>query len=440
LLPSRLALRIYLVGLAQIAVVAAGFVAFVELNRPGRRGPPEAEERRTVENVTVLLERGEPLQQELERARDAINADITVSDPDGRLLATTSPDMPGCGPQPRRPRRPHVGPPPGICRIAALRFPDGDYGRIEFRPKRPPPPPSPFELPVIAFVLVVVGVSSWLLARSLVRPLQKLSDAARALGEGRLEARAAVERRDELGDVAKAFDEMAERVTELLHAEKELVANVSHELRTPLARIRVALDLAREGDAEVVRASIADIADDLEELEGLVSDVLAAARLDLDAPRGIPPLRREHLDVAQLLEHAASRFRTAHPDRPLQVELSDDLPTIDGDPVLLRRVVDNLLDNAHKYTEDPALPIELRAHGALVIEVIDKGIGIAAPDLKSVFRPFFRADRSRTRETGGLGLGLALAKRIVEAHGGTIALESVANQGTTARIELPIAR
>src|SRR5262249_45142450 len=142
--------------------------------------------------------------------------------------------------------------------------------------------------------------------------------------------------------------------TDLLRAEKELLANVSHELRTPLARIRVALDLASEGDAEVAKESLAEIAGDLSELERLISDILTAARLDLadgsDAP-GLPPLRRQRIDVRGLIDAAAIRFHSAHPERTLDVDVAGEIPPVDGDPVLLRRVIDNLLENAHKYTK-----------------------------------------------------------------------------------------
>jgi signal transduction histidine kinase len=323
------------------------------------------------------------------------------------------------------------------------RLPDGTIGHAVFA-LREPPGPSRDAPAIIAIVLVAVGVVSLLLARSLTRPLDRLSRAARAFGAGQRDARANLARADEIGDVAAAFDEMAERVTTLLRAEKELLANVSHELRTPLARIRVALDLAEEGDAETARAALGDIAEDLGELERLISDVLTAARLDLgDGPasNGIPPLRREPVALAGMLEHAAARFRAAHPDRPLAVAIAPDLPIIDGDPVLLRRVVDNLLENAHKYSRRAEDGVDLaaaREGGEARIEVRDRGIGIAADDLPHVFRPFFRADRSRTRATGGLGLGLALARRIVEAHQGTIALESALGEGTRAVVKLPI--
>lgn len=323
----------------------------------------------------------------------------------------------------------------------ALSFPTGEVGHIEFR-RTHPTPLSPLSPWVIGFVLLVVAASSLLLARSLVRPLRKLATTARVLGDGDFTARAEIDRRDELGDVARAFDDMADHVADLLNAEKELVANVSHELRTPLARIRVALDIASEGDATVVQESLHDITDDLAELERLVTDVVTAARLDLatNTPRGIPPLRKEQVLLDGLLSQAASRFRTAYPDRPLEVRCADDVPSVEGDPVLLRRVVDNLLDNAHKYTEEPTSAVELsatREGSEALIEVRDRGAGIAAQDLSGVFRPFFRVDRSRTRATGGLGLGLALVKRIVDAHQGSISLQSEPGEGTVAVVRLP---
>jgi signal transduction histidine kinase len=304
------------------------------------------------------------------------------------------------------------------------------------------PPSTPTAIAVITFVLIVVGVSSWLLARTLTRPLSELSRAARELGGGKLEARAGLVQRDELGDVSRAFDDMANRIADLLRAERELLANVSHELRSPLARIRMALAVASEGNPEVARESFVDITEDLDELERLVADILTTTRLDLGnaLAAGIPPLRCEPVSPADLIEHAASRFRAAHPERALRVDVAGELPALEGDPVLLRRVVDNLLENAHAYSDRAAEPVDLvarREAAGLAIDVVDRGIGITAENLQRVFRPFFRADVSRTRATGGIGLGLALAKRIVDAHGGRLELASVPNEGTLARIWLP---
>ncbi len=440
---SRLALRIYLVGLAQFAVVAAGFFAILAANRPTFINQHELQSHFIAGSITPLLGDPPALGRELLRAKEELHLAITVIDPDGAIIATTAPpDAPRCpsGGPPRSNGGPRLG---GGCRREALLFPGGRFGQLELRGPRPPPPPPPVGIPVIGLVLVVVGVSSWLLARTLTRPLRRLSSTARAFGGGELDARAALDRDDELGEVSRAFDEMAERVTALLRAEKELLANVSHELRTPLSRIRVAMDIAVEGDADVARESIADIASDLDELERLIADILTTARLDLGdgtLGSGVPPLRRAPVDLPDLLARAEARFRAAHPERALRVEVTGALPTLSGDAVLLRRVIDNLLENAHKYSERADASIELVARGGaeVTIEVRDQGIGIAADDLPRVFRPFFRADKSRTRKTGGLGLGLALAKRIVDAHGGKIEIESKPGEGTRARVVLPL--
>jgi signal transduction histidine kinase len=221
------------------------------------------------------------------------------------------------------------------------------------------------------------------------------------------------------------------------------LANVSHELRTPLSRIRVALDLASESEAGSARESLAEIGTDLDELEQLVSDILAAAKLDLGQNRasGGPPLKRQRLSSAELIQKSADRFRARHPGRELQIQAGEGLPALEGDAALLQRVVDNLLDNARKYS-DADQPVTLRAEasgGGLVVEVRDRGIGIDPEDLPKLFTPFFRTDRSRSRASGGVGLGLAMARRIVEAHGGTVTAESRASEGTTLRFTLPAA-
>ncbi|MDC0745047.1 sensor histidine kinase [Polyangium mundeleinium] len=443
-LRARLALRIYLVGLAQFAVVAAGFITLLEINRP-KGFPHEHEVRFLHEMIAREIDNPRELQRVLDVTQNELHSTVTVVDPDGAVFATNAPGAPRCAPL-RLKKFLEDRPPPPPCHARPVRFPDGREGRIEqFAPHRPPGPPITGPR-LITMVLVVVGISSWLLARTLTRPLRRLSTAARAFGGGDLKARAALPNRDELGDVSRAFDEMAERVTELLRAERELLANVSHELRTPLSRIRMALALVAEaeGDVAVAQEMLGEIGGDLDELERLISDVLTAARLDFEdvaSHAGIPPLRRERVDVHDLLTHAASRFRAAHPQRTLRVDVPADLPSVDADPVLLRRVFDNLLENAHKYTEEPAEAVELVARGGedITVEVVDKGVGISAEDLSRVFRPFFRVDRSRTRATGGLGLGLPLAKRIIDAHGGKIELVSTPNEGTRARVRLPIA-
>lgn len=432
--PSPLAWRIYVIGLVQFALVAA----LMEANRrAGQR--PEPWERDThfvAAGLTRFWSDPDAVGKETQRAADAFVWKVDVRDPDGALVTHAEPAQVRFDP-----RAPHGS--------APIPLPDGRVARFDYvigpRPHGPPPHGLPFGLgfPTL-LVLVVVGLTSVVASRSLATPLADLAAVARRFGSGKLDARARMKRSDEIGDVARAFDEMADRIASLLLAERELLANVSHELRTPLARIRVALDLANEAEPKVAVESLGEIAQDLAELERIVDDVLASARLALGTGDAMAdsslPLRAQDVDLKELLEKSVAKFTTKHPARRLRAKLDDELPIVAGDPVLLRRVVDNLLDNAHKYTEDAGEAIVLEAHrdrDEVVIEVHDKGIGIAKEDLSRLFEPFFRADRSRTRATGGLGLGLALSRRVVDAHKGKITFESELGRGTVVRVRLP---
>lgn len=301
----------------------------------------------------------------------------------------------------------------------------------------PPPRGIPTGLFVTtgALLLVVTVIASLLFARSLVKPLRRLEAAAEAFGRGEHDARARLGQSDEIGAVGRAFDRMADRVTRMVSAQRDLMANMSHELRTPMARIRVALELAADGDAATARELLSEIDRDLSELERLVDEVLTSARLDVS----LSGLHIDEIPAADIVERAARRFRTHYPDHPLAVTVGPDLPMLRAEPALLRRAIDNLLDNARKYSEAGA-PIELRADaslGGVTVAVEDRGIGIAPADLDNLFTPFFRADRSRQRGTGGVGLGLSLAKKIVESHGGRIDVTSVEGRGSTFRVWLP---
>lgn len=328
---------------------------------------------------------------------------------------------------------------PGPCRETLLVGSAGaPLGYVVFRPRELP---SPARFLPVAVTLVGLAFAAALLGASLARPLQRLAAAARALGGGDLAARTGIRRRDELGDVARAFDDMADRLVATLRGQTELLANVAHELRTPLARIRVALDLAAEGDAEEARAALGEIAEDLGELERLVSDILASARLELAAGAtgpAAPPLRLAEVDLADVARSAAERLRQRAPGRDVEVDARGPLP-VEGDAALLRRVLDNLLDNARKYSP-PEAPIRVSARDdgdAVRVSVTDAGAGISPEDLARLFTPFFRADRSRNRATGGVGLGLSLSRRIAEAHRGDLAVESAPGRGSTFTLSLP---
>lgn len=417
------------------------------------------------------------LAHELQELRAKERLMVSLYDESGKLLvsnvvpALRAPHLPSEWFSPANEAAPPPelrGPPPhGALEGPLFSTPPRHFGRAEGGPgPRPPDTFGRFELngqeciliarfehqrpgrlPLILTMisgLIVLGAGAFSTARWIARPLTRLSHMATSLGRGDLGVRSDLKRNDELGDVARAFDEMAERIQRLLQTEKELLANVAHELRTPLSRIRVALEIAGEGDAEAARASLAEIAVDLAELETLIDDVLTAARFEL--AEGVQQssgfaLHLQQLAPRAVAERAAELFRGRHPRRPFSCHFSDVPGAIEADPVLLRRVLDNLLENAHKYSPETdtevALSVSARS-GLACFEVRDRGMGISEEDLPRIFSAFFRGERSRSRGTGGVGLGLTLAKRIIEAHGGSIEVESVVGRGSTFRACLPL--
>lgn len=297
-------------------------------------------------------------------------------------------------------------------------------------------------VPALLLLLVALLAVAVTFARHLTRPLQHVAYVARKFGEGDLGARVGNGTKDEIGEVGRAFDAMADRVAGLMSAQQELMANVSHELRTPLSRVQVAVDLIADGKSDQVTELVPDIAQDLGELDRLIDDVMTVAKLDLSRSArtaSVLPLHREVSSINSLIDEAISRFRSLHPKRELAVAVAADLPELSADPVLLRRVIDNLLENAHKFSgHDTEIRISASFRNALVtIAIADSGIGIDEADAENVFTPFFRVDKSRSRSTGGVGLGLALARRVVEAHEGTIEITSKPGQGTTVTLTLP---
>ena len=431
--------RVYLHGVLLLVVVG---LAVAIVGWALHRGPLSQQPARVAEyaagRIAELVPTPGRLEQELRRVRDTFGVDATVYGAAGRPIATNV-EPPLASPFGDA-APPHAGPVrlPNRGLGWAVPLPSvGGYLVLSHGPRERDPLRG---LLFIGVVLVALAFASFPLARSIAAPVERITAAARALGEGDLTARAHVRARGQLGALGRAFDDMAARLEALVRGERELLANVSHELRTPLARIRVALELAAEGDAERARRYLGEIGQDLAELDGLVADVLAAARLDAGGAAGLR-LEAAPLDLAALARDAADRFRASHEGRSLELDVGERPVAVRGDAGLLRRLVANLLDNAAKYSEPPSsVMLALRAEAAgVTLEVRDRGIGIPPEDLPRLFTPFFRTDRSRARGTGGTGLGLALAKRIAEAHGGAISAVSTPDDGTVFRVTLPAA-
>lgn len=435
----KLTLFIWLIGIGQFVTVVAGLELSRHLRTPegGRvSGPMGSLIVGSIDDAIHDPMTTERVERAVARLHELSGWAISVSAPDGRVLAKSDGfDRASGGEKTSIP----------IARDGVV------VATVTVSPAMPGrPPPNDFFVLFACLVFGVAGVGAWITSRLVTKPLARLATVAQAFGDGKLDARSNMRRADEIGDMGRAFDEMAERIEHLVRIERELLANVSHELRTPLARIRVALDIATDtevGPNEVAQ-TFREIAEDLAELERLVDDVLTATRLSVDeGNRGGMPVRRETVDVRAVVEKSAAKFASLHEGRRLDLRIDDELPPLRGDAVLLRRALDNLIDNARKYS-DPGTFIEVVVEapnvatephaGGVLVEVRDHGIGIAPQDIQRVFEPFFRTDRSRSRATGGLGLGLVLARRVIEAHGGMLTLESAVGRGVTARVRLPV--
>ncbi|MBV9927376.1 MAG: HAMP domain-containing protein [Acidobacteria bacterium] len=294
-------------------------------------------------------------------------------------------------------------------------------------------------------VAAAAGALCWLLARYIVAPVVKLREATRQVAEGDLSARVGPSlggRRDELAAMGHDFDEMAARIETLLGAQTRLLRDISHELRSPLARLSVALDLARKRAGQAAAGDLDRIEREAKRLNEMIGQLLALSHWESDGKGR----RAETFDLAALVREvgADADFEAQARNSRVVVEECGACET-KGTPQLLRSAVENVVRNAVRYTpEGTAVEISLRCgrengRGEAVITVKDEGAGVPEESLRDIFRPFFRMDDSRTRETGGTGLGLAITERAVRLHGGTVKAENLPGGGFTVELRLPLA-
>nr|WP_269106731.1 ATP-binding protein [Massilia sp. TS11] len=289
---------------------------------------------------------------------------------------------------------------------------------------------------VVRFVVValalLIPIALW--SRAHWQDLQRLSAVADAVGEGELTARAALAPSASVYPLAQHINRMAERIAALLAAQQTLLHSVSHELRTPIARLQFALELVRDvPPGPDLTRRLAGMEADLAELDALVGELLSMNRLSAQ-----PTLLREDIDLAAALrELVASLDHTAGAEH-IVLDLAPDLGHLTADRRLLLRAVGNLLKNALKYA---ARSIHLQAGRtaqSVWIVVEDDGPGIPEAEWDKVFTPFYRLDRSRDRNTGGFGLGLAIARQAVDLHRGSLQVGRAALGGARFVISLPL--
>jgi signal transduction histidine kinase len=274
------------------------------------------------------------------------------------------------------------------------------------------------------------------LARGMTSPLREMAGAAKAMARGDYSRRVTATSRDEVGELAHAFNAMASELAEVDRMRRDLIANVSHELRTPISALQAVLENLIDGVDAPDSETFAVMLRQVERLGRLVSQLLDLSRLE----SGAVPLQRERFEVGELLEQAVRETRLQARRVELQVNVEPEGLTADGDPERVHQVVANLIENAVRHSPEDAL-VTVSARGdahQLTIEVCDEGPGIPPSEASRVFERFYRADAARSSTEGGTGLGLAIARWIVDLHGGSIRVESRQPNGCRMVVELPV--
>lgn len=274
-------------------------------------------------------------------------------------------------------------------------------------------------------LLVLIGVilgGAFLTIRRVLRPVKWLTHGVQEVSKGNLQHRVPLKKSDELRDLAEAFNDMTDRIRKMLQAKEQLLLDVSHEMRSPLTRMKVAIEFLPDGKPkESIKA-------DLKEMENMISEILDTARTHHLHGQ----LKRRKLNFVDLLNEVVPAFA----NQPPGLEICD-IPEaihVDLDPEQIKIVLNNVLDNAIKYSRPDSDPVRIRfqQRGSYrIIHIQDDGIGIPEEELPFIFEPFYRVDKSRSKRTGGYGLGLSLCKTIMEAHDAKITVDSAPDKGTT---------
>lgn len=312
---------------------------------------------------------------------------------------------------------------------------------------------GPHDIPGLGLAIAVVtsGLMCYLLAWSMTSPVTRLRKAAQSLAAGDLSARTGAPksgRRDELAELMRDFDRMAERIEGLVDSQSRLLKDVSHELRSPLARLSVALGLARQRAspeiAPELESSLSRIEVEADRLNQLIQRLLTISRLE----SGTDGIRKTMLSLRELVEQVARDAEYETSGRGCRVEANTgdaDEFLVEADPDLLRSAMENVVRNATRYTaEGTTVEVRLERQQAargpeIVVRVLDSGPGVPDEALQKIFEPFYRLDDARNRKTGGAGLGLSIADRAIRLHGGQLRASNRKEGGLEVEIRIPAA-
>lgn len=467
-MPRSLFLKIFLWFVAVVLTVIVGTFLVSELMRPEPPPPPEGGQidQRIMSYAQTAAENYErdgasALSEYIDRIYDESGIRIFLFNSQGQNLSNHripdgAPDLALSALNSGEPVS--KGFPPLLARRVVS--PKGEkYSLVAELPMRKRSGPGLGSGPllhVLGIGLVGALFCYWL-ARYLTSPVAKLRTATRELAQGKFNTRvgpAIGKRKDELASLAEDFDLMAEQIESLIESQRRLLGDISHELRSPLARLNVALELAQQRAGDEATGALNRIQKEAENLNEMIGQLLTLTKLE----SGAEGIRKTEVDLEQLVTNVVedADFEARGRNRSVRLEVNDRC-TVTGTEQLLRRAIENVVRNAVQYTaEGTSVEVQLRldsAKGAApqdgkravagesgrcaLITVRDHGSGVSAEHLTEIFRPFYRVEDARDRESGGVGLGLAITERAIRLHDGTVEATNAHSDGLIVTIRLP---
>lgn len=288
-----------------------------------------------------------------------------------------------------------------------------------------------------ALAIAIALILTFILSRRILSPIRTLGNTARKLGKGDFSQRVRIKDRGEVGELAKTFNSMADDLERTEKLRRNMVADIAHELRTPLSNVSGYLEAIRDEVIKPEPSTIASLSEEVDLLSRLVDDLQELALADA----GELKLNRQSEDITQLIQQAVKAVQTKVLAKGLEinVDITANLSSVNIDYQRISQVLRNLLENAIKHTPNGGkiTVSAVQQESFIRVNVEDDGEGIPAEDLPNMFERFYRVDKSRTRHAGGSGLGLTIAKRLVESHGGTISVQSELGKGSCFSFTLP---
>ena len=416
MLRRRLYLQIYLTIIASLAIVVVlSGVLWSVFGRDGlNREVMDITGRLAFVSLAPAEASSDVQRAVIERLGEQLDVDISLFDSDRRLIAASGKASPPPENAARGGWHRMHGPPAWVLNLPDGRWLVVDLGRRGWRH------------PLLNLALLLgsiglgVGLGAYPFVRRLTRRLERLQIGVERIGSGDLAARVEVQGQDEVARLAQSFNEAAEKIETLLGAHRMLLANASHELRTPLSRIRLGVELLKDGGDPERRSALQN---DIAELDTLIDEILLMSRLDAGSYADLS----QRIDLVALAAEECARYEDSN--------LSGRAPEIFGDPRLLRRLIRNLLENAHNHAAPPVEVVISHSDDAVSVTVSDGGDGIPSADREKVFQPFFRSPNRQNVK--GYGLGLPLVRQIAEVHGGSVTILPNEAARSSIRVTLP---